>query len=188
MASGGIASAAAAAACCCWSEVLIRQMPRCLHQLKALVPQGAVKLSVEITPQPKGYEWTPSGLRLVILFDHQLRPPPSNSRSSSKCRQREREREQQQQASNKQQQQLRSVATLTPLISSPRAATSVANMYGHSLLTKDASAASRSLCCLSPCTAQVEKPVRTRGGGGRRSAQHSTVEGCVCAQGGLGSR
>mmetsp|Transcript_5328 Transcript_5328/g.19998 ORF Transcript_5328/g.19998 Transcript_5328/m.19998 type:complete len:274 (-) Transcript_5328:516-1337(-) len=47
---------------------------------------------------------------------------------------------------------------VTPLMSSPRAATSVANIRGHSLSVNFFSASSRSFCCLSPCTAHVPNP------------------------------
>ena len=47
---------------------------------------------------------------------------------------------------------------VTPLMSKPRAATSVANIKGHSLSENFLSAASRSFCALSPCTAHVPKP------------------------------
>mmetsp|Transcript_13031 Transcript_13031/g.27411 ORF Transcript_13031/g.27411 Transcript_13031/m.27411 type:complete len:300 (-) Transcript_13031:656-1555(-) len=47
---------------------------------------------------------------------------------------------------------------VTPLMSKPRAATSVATSMEHSRDTNLRSDASRSCCCLSPCTAQVEKP------------------------------
>mmetsp|Transcript_16382 Transcript_16382/g.33769 ORF Transcript_16382/g.33769 Transcript_16382/m.33769 type:complete len:247 (+) Transcript_16382:271-1011(+) len=50
------------------------------------------------------------------------------------------------------------ITWVTPLMSSPLAATSVATRMEHSLETNLRSAASRSCCCLSPCTAQVEKP------------------------------
>mmetsp|Transcript_24514 Transcript_24514/g.58550 ORF Transcript_24514/g.58550 Transcript_24514/m.58550 type:complete len:359 (+) Transcript_24514:41-1117(+) len=47
---------------------------------------------------------------------------------------------------------------VTPGISRPRAATSVANISGHSSAVKRRSADSRSACCLSPCTPHVPKP------------------------------
>mmetsp|Transcript_11374 Transcript_11374/g.48530 ORF Transcript_11374/g.48530 Transcript_11374/m.48530 type:complete len:226 (+) Transcript_11374:66-743(+) len=47
---------------------------------------------------------------------------------------------------------------VTPLMSKPRAATSVANIKGHSLSTNFFNADSRSFCCLSPCTLTVPNP------------------------------